>query len=59
VLFDGKRASASNCPGRATHQATRAAEVILAAGAIGSPQFLQCSGVGAAELLQGGRAGVA
>ena len=54
VLFDGKRATGVEfVQGGQTRQATARAEVILAAGAIGSPQILQCSGIGAAGLLQG------
>jgi choline dehydrogenase len=52
VLFEGKRAvGVEYVQGGHRHQARAAAEVILAAGAIGSPQLLQCSGVGPADLL--------
>jgi choline dehydrogenase len=52
VLFDGKRAvGVEYIQGGQRHQARAAAEVILAAGAIGSPQLLQCSGIGPADLL--------
>ena len=54
VLFDGRRATGVEfVQAGQTRQATARAEVILAAGAIGSPQLLQCSGLGPAELLQG------
>lgn len=53
ILFDGKRAIGIEYrKGEQTHQARARAEVILAAGAIGSPQILQCSGIGPSELLQ-------
>ncbi|MEO5605985.1 MAG: GMC family oxidoreductase N-terminal domain-containing protein, partial [Polaromonas sp.] len=52
VLFEGKRAvGVEYVQDGQRHQAHAAAEVILAAGAIGSPQLLQCSGVGPADLL--------
>jgi choline dehydrogenase len=52
VLFEGKRAiGVEYVQGGERHQVRAAAEVILAAGAIGSPQLLQCSGVGPAKLL--------
>jgi choline dehydrogenase len=52
VLFDGKRAvGVEYIQGGQCHQARATAEVILAAGAIGSPQLLQCSGIGSADLL--------
>ena len=52
VLFEGKRAvGVAYVQDGQRHQAHAAAEVILAAGAIGSPQLLQCSGVGPADLL--------
>lgn len=57
VLFDGKRATGVEFlqGGQARHARAKA-EVILAAGAIGSPQLLQCSGIGSGAVLQ--RAGV-
>ncbi|MCF8150923.1 MAG: choline dehydrogenase [Burkholderiaceae bacterium] len=52
VLFEGKRAvGVEYVQGGQRHQARVTAEVILAAGAIGSPQLLQCSGVGPTDLL--------
>lgn len=53
VLFDGKRAVGIEYrrDGQ-VHRANARAEVILAAGAIGSPQILQQSGVGPADLLR-------
>lgn len=58
VLFDGPRAVGIEWLRRGERHSARAhAEVILAAGAIGSPQLLQCSGVGPPEVLA--RAGVA
>jgi choline dehydrogenase len=61
VLFDGKRAvgvefSRGNGPGGSVERADAAREVILSAGAIGSPHILQLSGVGDPEHL--GRIGV-
>lgn len=57
VLFDGRRAvGVEFIQGGQLRQATAKAEVILSAGAIGSPQILQCSGIGPTDLLQ--RAGV-
>ncbi len=54
LLFDGRRAAGVEFhQGGQSRQATAKAEVILAAGAIGSPQILQCSGIGAAGLLGG------
>ena len=53
VLFDGKKAiGVEYLRGGKTIQAHCNAEVILSAGAIGSPQILQCSGVGAPSHLQ-------
>ena len=58
VLFEGKRAvGVEFMQGGQLRQARARAEVILASGAIGSPQILQNSGVGPAEVLQ--KAGVA
>jgi choline dehydrogenase len=57
VLFQGKRAIGVEFSRNGnTEQATAAAEVILAAGAIGSPHILQLSGVGDPDHL--GRIGV-
>ncbi len=53
VLFEGKRAvGVEYLQGGELRKAMAGAEVILSAGAIGSPQILQCSGVGPAEVLQ-------
>lgn len=53
VLFDGRRAVGIEfMQGGEARQATARSEVILSAGAIGSPQILQCSGLGCAGLLQ-------
>lgn len=58
VLFEGKRAvGVEYMKGGKLQQARAKAEVILASGAIGSPQILQNSGVGPAEVLH--KAGVA
>ncbi len=58
VLFDGKRATGVEFErGGAVERAAAAREVILAAGAIGSPHILQLSGVGDPAHL--GRIGVA
>lgn len=53
LCFDGKRASGIDfwLRGEPAHAGARA-EVILAAGAIGSPQLLQVSGIGPGTLLQ-------
>ena len=57
VLFDGKRAiGVEFSRGGNTVRATAAVEVILAAGAIGSPHILQLSGIGDPDHL--GRIGV-
>lgn len=57
VLFDGKRATGIEYSRGGTVETVQAGrEVILAAGAIGSPHILQLSGVGDADLL--GRIGV-
>ena len=54
VLFEGTRATGVRYrQGGRTRVAKAAREVILAAGAIQSPQLLQLSGVGPAELLRG------
>lgn len=53
VLFEGKRAvGVEYMRGGRLCKARAGAEVILAAGAIGSPQILQNSGVGPAQLLR-------
>ena len=58
VLFDGKRATGVEFSRNGnTERADALAEVILAAGAIGSPHLLQLSGVGDPDHL--GRIGVA
>jgi len=60
ILFDGKRATgvefSRGGPGGAVERADAAHEVILSAGAIGSPHILQLSGVGDPEHL--GKIGV-
>jgi choline dehydrogenase len=48
VVFDGRRAVGVECGG----EVLRARQVILAGGAFNSPQLLELSGVGKAELLQ-------
>ncbi|KON79614.1 choline dehydrogenase [Azoarcus sp. PA01] len=54
VLFEGKRAVGVEFRrGGQLRQVRVQREVILAAGAIGSPQILQCSGVGPLKLLAG------
>jgi choline dehydrogenase len=53
ILFEGKRAVGVILQQRGRERTIRARhEVILCAGAIGSPQLLQVSGVGDGELLQ-------
>jgi choline dehydrogenase len=53
VRLDGRRATGVECwRDGAARVATASREVILAAGAVGSPQLLQVSGIGPAELLQ-------
>ncbi|MEK9962623.1 MAG: GMC family oxidoreductase N-terminal domain-containing protein, partial [Rhodobiaceae bacterium] len=66
VLFDGTRAvGVSYLRGGARHEVRANAEIVLAAGAINSPQILQRSGIGPGPVLQeagvdvrAGRAGV-
>ena len=59
VLFEGQRASGVEwAVDGARHSAVADVETILAAGAIQSPQLLQLSGVGPAELLTGAGIGV-
>ena len=50
VTFEGRRATGVELVGGETLRARR--EVILSAGAIGSPQLLQLSGLGPGDLLQ-------
>lgn len=53
VLFNGRRAvGVAYRRGRYEQQVNARREVVLAAGAIGSPQLLQCSGIGPGALLQ-------
>jgi choline dehydrogenase len=53
ILFDGPRAiGVTYSRGGATERADAAAEVILSAGAIGSPHILQLSGVGDPDHLE-------
>jgi choline dehydrogenase len=57
IIFEGKRAvGVEFSRGGRTERADAAREVVLAAGAVGSPHLLQISGVGDPELL--GRIGV-
>ena len=57
ILFNGKRAiGVQYMQGGVMHQAHASAEVVLAAGAINSPQILQRSGIGPGQTLQ--KAGV-
>jgi choline dehydrogenase len=54
VTFDGRRASGVEfVQGGEKRTATAAAEVILAGGAVNSPQLLELSGVGQGALLRG------
>ncbi len=53
LCFEGRRATGVRyVRGRGAHEARARAEVILCAGAVGSPQVLQLSGVGPADLLR-------
>ncbi len=53
ITFDGRRASGVEIAQKgADKHVTARREVILASGAVGSPQLLQLSGVGPGELLQ-------
>lgn len=56
VIFDGARATGVEYIRRGARERARAREVILSAGAIGSPQLLELSGVGEPALL--GRFGI-
>jgi choline dehydrogenase len=59
VLFDGTRASGvSYVAGGEPHEARARREVLVASGAIRSPQLLELSGVGDAALLRGHGIGV-
>lgn len=52
ILFNGKQAIGVEYKhGGKTHTVYASGEIILSAGAIGSPQLLQCSGVGDGQLL--------
>jgi choline dehydrogenase len=53
VTFDGRRATGVEYLAGGGHHRVRAGEVILAGGAINTPQLLQLSGVGDAEHLRG------
>ena len=52
VLFDGRRATGVEYVQRGQRHVVKAGEVILAGGAINSPQLLQLSGIGPGALLQ-------
>ena len=59
VLFDGRRATGVEYRvGSETRRAQAGGEVILSAGAINSPQLLQLSGMGPAQLLRAHGIGV-
>jgi choline dehydrogenase len=52
IVFDGRRATGLRYSGGgASHEARARGEVILAAGAIGSPQLMELSGVGKPNIL--------
>ena len=54
ILFEGRRAIGLRYSQHGVaHEARARGEVVLAAGAIGSPQLLEVSGVGAPDRLQG------
>ncbi|MBX3570680.1 MAG: GMC family oxidoreductase N-terminal domain-containing protein [Rhizobiaceae bacterium] len=54
ILFEGRKAvGVEYTQGGQTHTVRAGREVILSAGSINSPQLLQLSGVGPAELLRG------
>lgn len=53
ILFEGKRAVAVEYEqGGVIKQVKARCEIVLCAGAIGSPQILECSGIGNSEILQ-------
>lgn len=52
VIFDGRRVTGIEIIHPDGHQVIRGREIILSAGAIGSPQILQLSGIGPAAHLQ-------
>ncbi|BAT61685.1 alcohol dehydrogenase [acceptor] [Variibacter gotjawalensis] len=52
ILFDGQRATGVAWRQNGTLREAKCGEVILAAGAIGSPQLMMLSGVGPAEALR-------
>ena len=53
VLFEGRRAVGVEVEAGGQDAVVRAGEVILAAGAVGSPQLLELSGIGQGERLRG------
>jgi choline dehydrogenase len=53
VVFEGTRAVGVEVVHRGSREVVRCGEVILCGGAINSPQVLQLSGVGPADLLRG------
>jgi choline dehydrogenase len=52
ILFDGRRATGVTFTQNGRTRSVHANEIILAGGSINTPQLLQLSGVGPAELLQ-------
>lgn len=52
IIFEGRRAVGVEVAHQGQTEILRGAEIILAAGAIGSPQLLQLSGIGPGGLLQ-------
>jgi len=54
IVLDGKRATGVRCRSNGTSKTVKAGrEVLLAAGAIGSPQILELSGIGQPTVLNG------
>ena len=54
IVLDGKRAAGVRCRANGTSKTIKAGrEVLLAAGAIGSPQILELSGIGQPSVLNG------